>query len=200
MNLIPPQLHDTIYYEIETNSYARRDNIPRRGNNSKVQELYEVIEMIIEEELNKKNFKYETTLGFGSYIYFEDDQTCICSQKNCRKMFYIKHGIIFKIGSVCIQKLFPEDTEQNNEIIKNYSKSKCRDCDEVLDKRFKHGKLGYCLDCWMEHEQIKKIKEEENYPFCYCRVKVVKKTVKDVYKKHFGMDFYTCGCKFWKLV
>ena len=189
MDIIPDDLKDILYYDYYYNFYGRKDN-KKMIKKSKNEELFYIIENITKEKINPKNWIYNEEL---CYEYYTEEQTCICSQSDCKDIFFKKHintNIVFKLGSKCIVRFHNNDedkeAEQNiiNDIIRDSKKEKCKieDCDnKVPNKKSNHGKKGYCSkEC-----------EESDYPKCYCDINSLKKKCRN--GKNSGKSFFSCS-------
>jgi hypothetical protein len=170
-------ISDKISYAIELNPelncLQRKPNIPMRQTN-KNDELNNIMSYITGsyEKMDLSKWVYEGTIGFLSYIHYNEDQACICSQHDCRDMHFVRHiptDTIVRLGSKCIQKYRPEDKEKLDTIKRQSKKDDCKreECNEkVSDKRRWWCKDGYCsIECYSkvlnsEKEQREREKEQ----------------------------------------
>lgn len=182
----------------QQNFYERIENIPIRQKNKK-DELFSIIETFTKEKINPKNWEYRGGVE-NCYSEYDSDQTCICSENDCRHLFFkthIKSNLTFKLGSQCILKFHNKNDETDNEIekkneekilneaMRNSKKETCKNDNcgkKVLDKRKKHCKYGYCS----EKCQI------DMTPLCLCETKCVRRVVKKNNINH-GRFFFTCS-------
>jgi hypothetical protein len=172
MELIPDTMLGIVCYS--DGAYQRRRNIPRHMNpitrkkNTNKEELIWVLESVIRMKLEMKDMAYKGDIGFQSYVHYDDDQDCICSQSNCKDIFFLQHklsGMTFKLGSTCIINMCEDKTNRvehtlkMDEIIKDYKRDECKKVgcpNRIKDKRTWWGRDGYCCyDC------IKKVKDDE---------------------------------------
>lgn len=189
MEEIPNILKNVITYEKFNDNekcYSRIESIPLLKYN-KDQELKFIIELFTKEKFVPTNWiNYEFKL-------YSDEQTCICSQNNCKYLFFRKHiptGHIFKIGSECVLKFYEDEKEYEGEkknlknIIKEFKKEKCKisECvNKIENKRTNFGKEGFCS---------KECQQNIDNPFCYCDIRTIKKKCKN--SKNSGKYFFTC--------
>jgi hypothetical protein len=193
MEFISASLKDVITYEEERDIYKRKESIPMMKKNKQL-ELFSIIETLTGEKINVKNWEYRGDCK-SCYELYDSDQDCICSENDCRHIFYKTHkrtGFTFKLGSQCILKFHDNEKEKkeeetlHTEIIRNFKKETCKyiQCEEkVLDKRKKHCKDGYCsLEC----------KENAEIPQCICGVRA-RSNVSKKRNENYGRRFFNCG-------
>lgn len=147
MELIPEFYKDIMTYNSDGNFYERMPEKPMKNKN-KFFELVSIIEAFTNEKINHSNWKYPE----NCYQYYQSDQNCICSENDCRHLFFKTHertGFTFKFGSECILKFHDvkddgDKKERNDEekfhkkSIQNFKKDTCKynKCEKkVLDKR-----------------------------------------------------------------
>ena len=193
MEFIPVSLKDVIVYEEERDIYKRKESVSIMQKN-KFSELISIIETFTHEKIDVKNWEYRG--GFKRcYELYDSDQDCICSENDCRNIFYKTHkitGFTFKLGSQCILKFHDDENEKKKEealqieIIRNFKKETCKyiNCEnKVLDKRRMHCKDGYCsLQC----------KENAEIPLCLCEVRA-KSNISKKRNENYRRRFFNCG-------
>ena len=199
---IPAHLKSTVYFSHEEHCFARFDDKPLTKK-TKGLELFSIIQWITGRAMTPSDWDY-----FRPPRIFSNDQTCICSQHDCREIHYKRHiptGFVFKIGSSCALRFHDKEEDRKaeeiivNQMVREVKKDDCSlpECDnKVMDKRKAHCKRGFCST---ECEKASK------KPLCYCRKRSCEKTAKTEANK--GKKFFHCpysnwpqdkGCGFFK--
>jgi len=211
MEFIPQFYKDVMSWNSEGDFYERMPEKPMKNKNKSL-ELFSIIEAFTNEKINHANWEYPEK----HYYYYNSDQDCICSENDCRHLFFKTHirtGFTFKFGSECILKFHDVKDDSDDEkkkdeekfhkkTIQNFKKDTCKykQCEEkVLDKRKRHCRDGYCsIKC-----------QEKDYPLCFCGNKCKSKISKKN-NSNLGKQFFSCsnsslqngqwknGCSFFK--
>jgi len=189
MDKIPDNLKEIMDYDKDDDYYYR---IPKQKllNKNKFDELCYIIKSMTGEDLIFSGWEY---ISYKEYVSYQD---CICSQSNCKLIFFKKHiksGLTFKIGSECVTKFsIAEDheieieIEKSNNFKKEYLKLKClrEYCNnKVPNKRSKFSKEGFCSnEC------------KNNFPYCYCpeKKRCIERT-SNQNNKNYGKIFFKCA-------
>lgn len=167
---IPANLEYALEYNPELNCLQRKTDIPMIKKNQH-DELNFIMSYVTGcyEKINLSMWEYVKEIGYMSYIKYNEDQACMCSQPNCREMFFLRHistGVIVRLGSQCIITYSPEEREKLEKIKRESIKENCKrvGCINKLDKRTKVGKAGLCSDnCLIEERDRNKSQEEKDY-------------------------------------
>lgn len=198
MEFIPQFYKDVITWNSEGNFYERMPKKPMKNKN-KFLELFSIIEAFTNEKINHANWEYPQ----NHYEHYHSDQDCICSENDCRHLFFKTHirtGFTFKFGSECILKFHDvkddvkddsDDEKKKDEekfhkkTIQNFKKDTCKykQCEEkVLDKRKRHCKDGYCsIEC-----------QENDIPLCSCGIKC-KSQISKKNNVNRGKRYFSCS-------
>lgn len=193
MEFIPQFYKDVMTWNSERDFYERMPEKPMKNKNKSL-ELFSIIEAFTNEKINHANWEYPQK----HYEHYNSDQYCICSENDCRHLFFKTHirtGFTFKFGSECILKFHDvkddSDDEKKDEekfhkkTIQNFKKDTCKykQCEEkVLDKRKRHCKDGYCsIEC-----------QENDIPLCSCGIKC-KSQISKKNNSNCGKRFFSCG-------
>jgi len=165
---IPPELAYALVYNPELNCLQRKKNIPMKQK-TKDHELNFLMSKITGcyEKMDLSKWVYVKDIGYLSFIEYDEDQACICSQPNCRDMFFLRHiltGVTVRLGSQCILKYNPEEREKLEKIKRDSKKENCKraECSNKIDKRTTEGKIGFCsLNCEREERDKNKSEKEK---------------------------------------
>ena len=164
---IPTEFADALIYNDIYNCWQRRENIPMKTE-SKDDELYYYMNRITGRFEKMDHSKWEpANNNLSCYHKYLDDQVCICSQDDCREMFFFTHiptGITVRLGSQCRLKMNPAERANLEKIKRDSRKDDCKSMEcgnKVLDRRTTLGKEGFCsYNCLKQERDKNKSKEE----------------------------------------
>lgn len=167
---IHPELAYALVHNPKLNCLQRKKNIPMKQK-TKDHELNFHMSKITGcyEKMDLSKWEYVKEIGYLSFIEYDEDQACICSQPNCREMFFLRHiltGVTVRLGSRCILKYNPQEREKLEKIKRDSKKENCKraECNDKIDKRTKVGNIGFCSEnCYIEERDKKEEKERKEY-------------------------------------
>ena len=166
---IPPELHDVIEYNAKYDCLQIKKGIPmRKEHKPQNDELFYIMNRITGKYEELDHYKWTPAIDFyGCYHKYNDDQECICSQDNCKEMFFFKHistGIIVRLGSQCRLKMNPKEREILEKIKRDSKKENCKraECSNKIDKRTTEGQKYFCSwNCEREERDKNKSEKEK---------------------------------------
>ena len=167
---IHPELAYAIEWNAERNCLQRKRGIPmREEHKTKNDELFWFMNRIPGKFEQLDHHKWTPAEDFlRCYHLYNDEQVCICSQDDCKEMFFYTHiasGITVRLGSQCRLKMNPKEREILEKIKRDSKKENCKraECSNKIDKRTTEGKEKFCsLNCEREErEQNKSEKQKE---------------------------------------
>ena len=165
---IHPESAYALVYNPELNCLQRKKNIPMKQKTKDHELNFHMSKMPgYYEKMDLSKWEYVEEIGYLSFIEYDEDQACICSQPNCRQMFFLRHiltGVTVRLGSQCILKYNPQEREKLEKIKRDSKKKNCKraECSNKIHKGTKVGKAGFCSkNCYIEERDKNKSEKEK---------------------------------------